>query len=359
MRKFSDETVDKFLSDLFIERISDYLGANVPMNCRCKKCGQVFSPRFSNLKASRRGHNCVKWNSITSANARQELLIRGFEMIGPFEGTKKKTKSKCLTCGQISFPTISNLRSNPNQSCIFCKGLVVNANEAMKYIENAGFQLIGKWVGASKPIKAICKKCGKNIEIRYSVIKQGHGCAKCAGKLVDQDSAIKLMKIAGYEPIVPYPGSGKKWKCIHTLCGKEVSPVYGNIVSGRGGCSSCAKWGFDNSKPSYVYLIFHPQFNAFKVGIANIPKLKKFDRVHRFENSGWKLLKIYYYQEGEIARKVEKMIFKVIRKELEIPMYLNKELMRKYQGETETFSADFISEKKVIEIIENSNKKVN
>jgi hypothetical protein len=94
------------------------------------------------------------------------------------------------------------------------------------------------------------------------------------------------------------------------------------------------------------------------VGIANVLKLKKFDRVHRFENQGWELLKIYHYEKGSSARQVEKSVFQVIRNELKIPKFLNKEIMKRHRGETETFSADSISSKKVFEILKNADKSV-
>jgi hypothetical protein len=361
MAKMSNEKVDLFLDQLEILRISEYLGANIPMECQCKKCGKTFKPRLSNLKSSGRGHECVQWNSITSEMAREELSVRGFEMIGEFKGAKTKTESRCITCGKISFPTISNLRRNPKQGCIYCKKLLVDPADGKKFLEDSGFNLIGEWINASTLIEAICKRCNRKIRICYSEVKLGHGCAKCAGKLVDQDEAENIMKFAGYIPQVPYPGSGKKWKSIHSLCGREVSPVYGNILAGRGGCSFCAKYGFDNSKKSYLYFISHDELKAFKIGIANIPKLKKFDRVHRYRNQGWQLIKIQYFEQGEDARAVEYEIFQVIRKIMRIPQHLNKELMKKYNGHTETFSSDSIEVSEVLKIIEqvqSSRKKV-
>ena len=355
--KFSNDEVDKFLSELRIKRDSDYLGANVPMKCHCEKCGKEFFPRLSNLRSSKRGHECIQWNSVTPVMAQEELLSRGFQMIGEFKGLKTRTESKCITCKKISFPTISNLRQNPDQGCIYCKKILVDPIEGRKFLEDSGFNLIGVWVNASTPIEAICKKCSRSIRVRYTEIKLGHGCAKCAGKLVDEEEAVEFMKYSGYVPQVPYPGSGKKWKCVHTLCGREVSPVYGNIRSGRGGCSSCAKWGFDNSKASYVYFIHHPQFNSLKVGIANIPKLKKFDRLHRFQNQGWNPIRVLNYQIGSDARIVEREVFEVIRSELKIPGHLSKEIMKKYNGQSETFSVDFISIEEVIAIIEMVDKR--
>jgi uncharacterized OB-fold protein len=358
MAKFTDEEVDRFLATLRIKRDSEYLGSNVPMRCHCEKCGKEFFPRLSNLRNSKRGHECIQWNSITPDMAREELLARGFEMIGEFKGSKVRTESRCKSCKRISFPTISNLRTNPNQGCIYCKKILIDPSEGRSFLEDSGFELIGRWINASTPIEAICKKCSRKIKVRYTEIKLGHGCAKCAGKLVDEDEAIEIMKNSGYLPQVAYPGSGRKWKSVHILCGREVAPIYGNILAGRGGCSSCARWGFDNSKPSYLYFIQHPQFNSLKVGIANKPKVKKFDRLLRFQNQGWNPIRVFNYELGSDARRIEKEVFEIIRKELKIPSHLSKDVMKKYQGYSETFSADFISIERVIKLIDLANKRL-
>lgn len=55
------------------------------------------------------------------------------------------------------------------------------------------------------------------------------------------ESASAIMRAAGLEPKAPYPGkNGLPWPCICLTCGAEVSPRLGGIVSGQGGCRSCA-----------------------------------------------------------------------------------------------------------------------
>ena len=80
--------------------------------------------------------------------------------------------------------------------------------------------------------------------------------------------------------------------------------------------------------------------------------------MRRFQNQGWELIKVLHYEQGHLARKVEKSVFKIIRQELKIPSYLSKEVMKKYQGETETFSADSITPRKVIQILKLADRQV-
>ncbi|MFD7964261.1 hypothetical protein ACFV5J_26015 [Streptomyces zaomyceticus] len=49
------------------------------------------------------------------------------------------------------------------------------------------------------------------------------------------------MRAAGYEPLEPYPGSGKPWRSRHLACGSIVSPRPAYLSAGRVGCTECAK----------------------------------------------------------------------------------------------------------------------
>ncbi|MFD8643358.1 hypothetical protein ACFV14_24045 [Streptomyces zaomyceticus] len=49
------------------------------------------------------------------------------------------------------------------------------------------------------------------------------------------------MRAAGYEPLEPYPGSGKPWRSRHLPCGNIVSPRPAYLSAGRVGCTACAQ----------------------------------------------------------------------------------------------------------------------
>jgi hypothetical protein len=48
-----------------------------------------------------------------------------------------------------------------------------------------------------------------------------------------------MMVAAGLEPIEPYPGAGKSWRCRCASCGVISRPVYNNVRRGQGRCKSC------------------------------------------------------------------------------------------------------------------------
>ncbi len=61
-----------------------------------------------------------------------------------------------------------------------------------------------------------------------------------ARQFINPDVAAAEMKVHGLTPLVPYPGTGTPWLCIHDECGREVSPSRSNVLSGQGACRMCA-----------------------------------------------------------------------------------------------------------------------
>ena len=47
------------------------------------------------------------------------------------------------------------------------------------------------------------------------------------------------MRAAGLEPLEPYRNSRAAWRCRCLSCGREVTPRYGSVAMGQGGCVAC------------------------------------------------------------------------------------------------------------------------
>jgi recombinational DNA repair protein (RecF pathway) len=100
-----------------------------------------------------------------------------------------------------------------------------------------------------------CGGCGKTITPLYNSIQQGRwGCPHCghsrAGakkRELGSKQAVKMMREAFCEPLVPYPGSAVPWKCRCMKCDSLIHPRLGGIQSGQGGCKKC---GLESSAKS-------------------------------------------------------------------------------------------------------------
>ena len=111
--------------------------------------------------------------------------------------------------------------------------------QARKVMLKAGLTPLVPYPGAGKPWKSKCSKCNQIVSPHYGSIASGAGCGVCAGKVVTEELAVKVMKKAKLEPLVPYPGSKTNWKCKCLKCGKVVYPNYGDVNQGDGGCKYC------------------------------------------------------------------------------------------------------------------------
>lgn len=76
----------------------------------------------------------------------------------------------------------------------------------------------------------------------------GGGCRKCAGRALSvskrakkEAEAIEEMLAMQLQPLEPYPGSAKPWKCRCLRCGNLVTPINSNVRNGGLGCETCRR----------------------------------------------------------------------------------------------------------------------
>ncbi|MEU8545354.1 GIY-YIG nuclease family protein [Streptomyces sp. NPDC048717] len=107
----------------------------------------------------------------------------------------------------------------------------------------AGLEPLEPYPGAGTPWRCRHEACGREVKARYSNVKRGVGiCRWCAPNApVDAEGAAALMRTAGLEPLVPYPGTDTPWPCRCTACGATVTPTHGSIKQGQGGCGPCGR----------------------------------------------------------------------------------------------------------------------
>lgn len=150
----------------------------------------------------------------------------------------------------------------------------------------------------------------------------------------------------GFEPLEPYLNSITPWRCKCLRCGSEVTPTYGNIRSGWGGCRICSPGGFDATQDAILYLIAHPVLGAAKVGIGNT----RGRRLKEHRANGWQVLAVIYVP-GVVAEVIEANILGSWRTGLGLPPFLSASEMPQ-GGWTETVDLDAIDLARTIQQIE-------
>jgi hypothetical protein len=176
------------------------------------------------------------------------MRAAGLEPLEPYPGNRPPWRCRCLTCGQDVRPRYANILGGQG-GCGFCARNAVDPEEAKAVMRAAGLEPLEPYTRSHAPWRCRCRTCGREVSPRYETIQRGGGCGFCAGMAVDPEEAASVMRAAGLEPLVPYPGSHKPWRCRHT-CGLEVSPRYANILRGQGPCRFCGqrlRWGHGDS----------------------------------------------------------------------------------------------------------------
>ena len=97
-------------------------------------------------------------------------------------------------------------------------------------------------------------------------------------------------------------------------------------------CPTCAKFGFDQNKSGWIYLLSHSQWNMFQIGITNVPDT----RLSKHTSSGWTLLETRGPMEGSLARQWETAILRMLKaKGADLS---NEKIAGKFDGYSEAWS---------------------
>jgi uncharacterized protein (DUF983 family) len=187
---------------------------------------------------------------------------------------------------------------------------------------------------------------------------RGNGCPVCSNYQIQtgiNDLAFTHPELAAewhptkngqLTPEEIVSGSHKRfwWLCAngHSWQAQPVNRASGN------GCPACAVSGFKFDKPSILYFIVNEKLMSRKVGITNFST----DRLKRFEQRGWREIRLWKFDEGVVPNAVETEFFRWLRKDLKIFTNLQPSDMSGTGGWTEAFSLDFLHDEEVIEKIE-------
>ncbi len=229
------------------EPLTEFPGSNVPWKVMCMNCGAVVSPRLSGILSGQGACNkCgkisgAKKRMFTEGHARKLAQAKKLLPLEKYPGTSRKWKCKCLRCGQIVAPRLNYLQKSI-YGCSYCAGKTVDLKTAEAKMKSAKLRPLVPYPGNSgKGWLSECLVCHRKVSPSYGGIKAGQGgCIWCAGKRVDSSFAISVMKSKGLQPLEPFVSAKAKWKSRCLRCLRIVSPSYKGVSSNAGGCSYCA-----------------------------------------------------------------------------------------------------------------------
>jgi hypothetical protein len=109
--------------------------------------------------------------------------------------------------------------------------------------------------GSQKPWRCKCLRCGHEVNPAYTSVQRGQkGCVYCGGKKVDSQEAFAFMLTKGLKPLEPYKRADGPWKCRCIKCLKIVTPKFSSVQQGQGGCIYCAGKKVDSDDAVALFL---------------------------------------------------------------------------------------------------------
>ena len=249
------KSTEEFIAELQsirddIEVLSDYKGSNVPVRCRCKKCGHEWSPTPHSLLSQQSGcPKCAGSLKKTTEQFIEELraVNPNIEVLGEYSNIQGKIECRCKTCGHIWSPIpLGLLNGTGCPNCYRMRPSPIQKKES-DFIEdlktvNPEIEVIGNYSGSAQTIKVRCTKCGYVWEPTANSLLTSHGCPSCAGALKKTTDEF-ASELAGINPNVEvlgeYVTSKTKTLCRCKLCGHKWSPTPNSLLRGYG-CPKCA-----------------------------------------------------------------------------------------------------------------------
>jgi len=323
-----------------LDPIESYPGSSKPWKSIHKDCGRVVSPIYSSVQQGQGGCGYCAGNVVDPKIARLLFIERGLVPQEVFPGAGLPWRSIHTQCGREVFPMYKYILDG-SSGCRECSVNYVNPELALEVFRSADLEPLEPYPGAGRGWRSIHTVCGKEVTPHWGYVrKYKAGCKYCAGKAITDNDANAFLRIKGFEPQVPYPGSQSPWLMIHKKCGMTVSPRLNSLQYALGdgsGCAKCADSSFNFLEPAIIYLITNSSLGAHKIGISGASK----KRVEQHRREGWELYKTMLLNTGEQVYGIEQEIFEWLRDTFGLTTFLSKEQMPQ-GGYTETVDASEI-----------------
>ena len=254
-----------FLKNNF-EPLDSFPGAKIGWKSKCLITGKVVSPTLSKVKDRGHVCGYCSGKKIDLEDVITLFESRGFEFIGPFVKSHTPIKVKHLICGNTVQVSFANLKNYRGSGCKYCSRTFVDAKQAEENVRKLGFEPIEKYVKSSIPWKMVHLKCGNTVSPTYSSVtgkSNGLGCSFCGGsRPISKQDAFSYFRSRGLEPIGNYKNSRTNIDCLHPDCGMVLSLSYSALSNNENACKFCA--GLTNSEADAIKTIISYGFSPLE-----------------------------------------------------------------------------------------------
>lgn len=208
------------------------------------------------------------------------------------------------------WPSSVNNLLNHRRGCPKCAGRYSYSPFEREEQLNAlpGMQFV-RWSSQSKATM----KCERGHEWAATVdclVNSGTGCPKCAGNhRYSADDRVRQLEALPGKAFVCWVSNyrDKNSKAVMRCDkGHEWDAAVDCLVNEGTGCPSCAKSGYDPSKPGTLYALRNAEGTHIKIGISNTHK-RRLAELRRATPFDFEPIHIHHCDDGGIIRDLEKI----------------------------------------------------
>jgi hypothetical protein len=226
-------------------------------------------------------------------------------------GTNKKVKWKCGR-GHLWMATPAS-RTVAKTGCPFCSGQKAIEGETDLFSTHPDLAAQARGWNPSEFTKGSEKKARWECELGHEWVStissrvSGVGCPVCAGRQIVKG----FNDLATTHPTLALEADGwdvnafgfKSSKIQPWICdqGHRYKSKIHSRTYMKSGCPSCAKTGFDQNQPAWLYFIENLDLNMFQIGITNFPD----QRLGKHAKTNWNLREIRGPLDGFLTRRLE------------------------------------------------------
>jgi hypothetical protein len=151
----------------------------------------------------------------------------------------------------------------------------------------------------------------------------GAGCGACSAKAllvgwndlasVSPELAAQMVDPSIAATVTAFSHRSVEWFCEGTAEAPHPRLVWSSTVANRSsgyGCPTCARTGFDPSKPGWLYFLRHDGWHMQQIGITNNPD----ERTGQHERAGWQLIEVRKFNNGALCSSTETAALRALRK---------------------------------------------
>ena len=174
-----------------VELIGEYKKTSKKIKCRCKQCGFEWKALPADLRHGSGCPKCGGTMKKTHKEFLREISILNsdIEIIGTYSSNNIPIECKCKKCGYQWFPRPKHLLKG--HGCPRCNGnLKKTKQNIIDEIDKKGFAIsvLGEYSNCEKPMLFKCKECGYEWEQIPKNIFHSRGCPHCNPYTEKQDA---------------------------------------------------------------------------------------------------------------------------------------------------------------------------